>query len=237
MDLVRTVPRPCWQFAITLLLGTVPGTVVAQSDASALRPADSATIEPASWAWGSERAIIEVVEFTDFGCTYCARFDSESFGTLFTEYVELGKARWVFVPFASGRFPGASEATAFAICASEQGRDISSLRGMLFDRQAEWSSANTGATLRAYATELGLDARAYMECASSEQTTARIRENGRRATAAGVRGTPSIFVDGFPVMGALPTDFYRKLFDRTINRVQRGRRVSTSSTPLPASLP
>jgi hypothetical protein len=178
--------------------------------------------ETISWAWGSQRAIIEVVEFTDFGCPYCASFHTDSYGALFADYVETGKVRWVFVPFASGRFRGALEATLFAACGVEQGKDIASLRRLIFERQSEWLVGNAVATFAAYADEVGLIPAEYRACISSERTGDRIRENGRRALDAGVRGTPTLLVDGFPVMGALPIDFYRQLLDRTIERVSAG---------------
>ena len=172
--------------------------------------------EPISWAWGSERAIIEVVEFTDFACTFCAQFHTESYESLFAEYVATGKVRWVFVPFASGRFRGSEEALAFVVCAAEQGKDVASLRRMVFDRQGAWSGPNGSGAFKRFAEELNLAPETYDQCARSDETAGRIRENGRRAMEAGVRGTPQLFVDGFPLMGALPTEVYRRLFDEAI---------------------
>ena len=209
----------------------VPGSGAAAQDNTV------AASQPLSWAWGSERAIIEVVEFTDLGCGYCAQFHKDSYATLFSEYVETGKVRWIFAPFASGRFRGSFEATLFLACAAEQGKALSYLRSIMFDRQRDWSAGEVAEVLAGYVQELGLDQGQYSQCAASDEVRERLEENGRRAIAAGVRGTPTFLVQGFPVMGALPLDFFRAHLDRTIERVQRGRRVSSNSTPLPASRP
>lgn len=215
--LMKTTASRLVSVASTVLVAIafLPGVGVAQ-DGSA---PPSETI---SWAWGSQRAIIEVVEFTDFGCPYCASFHTDSYGALFTDYVETGKVRWVFVPFASGRFRGSLEATLFAACGAEQGKDIASLQRLIFERQSEWVLGSAAATFAAYADELGLIPAEYHACVSLERMGDRIRENGRRAVEAGVRGTPTLLIDGFPVMGALPIDFYRQLLDRWIERVSAG---------------
>ncbi len=209
----------------------VPGSAALAQDNS------EAPVQPLSWAWGSERAIIEVIEFADFGCGYCAQFHEDSYGALFSEYVETGKVRWVFAPFASGRFPGSLEATLFVACAAEQGKALPYLRSIMFDRQRDWSVGAVAEVLAGYVEELGLDQREYRQCVGGKEMRDRLQENGRRAVAAGVRGTPTFLVQGFPVMGALPLDFFRAHLDRTIERVQRGRRVSSNRTPLPASRP
>lgn len=230
MPFTMTTPRRC----MPILAGTVALSALLTSVAA---PLGAQSVDPLVWAWGSQRAIIEVIEFTDFGCGFCAQFHRESYGTLFTEYVETGKVRWVFVPFESGRFPGSLEATVFAACAAEQGRQMPYLRRLLFERQRQWMNGEAAAVLTGYAEEMGLDASDYAACTASSAVRDRVRENERRAREAAVRGTPTLLVDGFPLMGALPLDFYRAMFDRTIAGTQRGRRVSTSNTPLPASRP
>jgi len=236
-SLRRVHCKPLWGLCIALAACGWADAVMAQGQPPENPQGADTTDQAVSWAWGSDRAIIEIVEFTDFACTFCAKFHQDSYAELFSDYVATGKARWVFVPFASGRFRGSEDALAFAICSAEQGRDPASLRSLLFERREAWSRSDASKTLKGYADELGLDGERYTACSQSEDTAKRIRENGRRAREAGVRGTPQLFIEGFPVMGALPTAVYRRLFDQAIERVQRGRRVSTSSTPFPEPLP
>lgn len=204
-------------FAVSLAL--------ASASAAAAQSLEVNRHEPQSWTWGSARAPIEIIEFTDFGCGFCAEFHNETYTALFTEYVETGKARWIFVPFASGKFRGSFEATRFVACATEQGSALPSVRKLVFDRQSQWSTGNADRHTRGYAEELGLDMAAYDACFESDEVRKRIRENGLRAIEAGVRGTPTLFIHGFPVMGALPVFSYRAIIDRTIDRV-RGQRPS-----------
>lgn len=181
--------------------------------------------DPQSWTWGSARAPVEIIEFTDFGCGFCAQFHAETYATLFTEYVETGKVRWIFVPFASGKFRGSFEATRFVACAAEQGRALPTVRALVFERQSQWSTGDAERHVRGYAEELGLAMDTYDACFASQEVRNRIRENGLRAIEAGVRGTPTLFIQGFPVMGALPVFSYRAIIDRAVDRV-RGPGVS-----------
>src|SRR5690606_28569884 len=57
------------------------------------------------YAAGPADAPLTVVEFSDFGCPYCARFALESYPQLEREFVEGGMVRWVYVPFVMGNFP------------------------------------------------------------------------------------------------------------------------------------
>jgi hypothetical protein len=57
-------------------------------------------------------APVVVVEFSDFGCPYCARFALESLPVIEEEYIRTGQVRWQYVPFTMGIFPNGEEAAA-----------------------------------------------------------------------------------------------------------------------------
>ena len=47
----------------------------------------------------------------------------------------------------------------------------------------------------------------------------RIQENTRVGQAAGIRGTPAFFINGFPVNGAQPLDAFRDMLDMRLSRL------------------
>ncbi len=189
----------------------------------ALGVTPAAAQEPLSYTWGSDSAAVVVVEFLDLGCSACAEFHRESYASLFNEYVTTEQVRWTLVPFVSGQFPGSMEAAEAASCAAHQPGGLTLMVATLLDTQQEWMVApNRIDMFRRFAEELGLDGAALDACIRDHRTEAGIRTAGERARDLGVRVTPTFFMDGFPIPGALPLEFFRELFDKQIERNRRG---------------
>ena len=47
------------------------------------------------YAMGREDAPVTMVEFTDYQCPFCRRFEADSFAQLKKEYIDTGKVRFV----------------------------------------------------------------------------------------------------------------------------------------------
>ena len=54
---------------------------------------------------------------------------------------------------------------------------------------------------------------AVESCLDSSWAAERVERNRVRGVEAGVRGTPTYFIDGFPAMGAVPYGFVKRIFD------------------------
>lgn len=160
---------------------------------------------------GSVRAPVTVVEFADFGCRYCARFATEVYPRLADEFVTTGKVRWKYVPFVLGMFPNGDGAARAAECAAEQGKTaFGRMHDLLYARRPEWSgAADPAGSFRAYAAAAFLDEARFARCYGSEATGARLRASNELADQLGVRATPTFFVDGARVEGALPLEQFR----------------------------
>ncbi len=177
---------------------------------------DAAAARPAlGHERGSADAPVVVLELSDFGCKYCGRFARESYPQLVSEFVSTGKVRWKYVPFVLGMFPNGSEAARSAECAAQQ--DTTAFWGMhdkLFNTQSEWKAAGNPAMLfLKYADEIGADARAFAACYSDDAAADRTQEANRLADRLGVRVTPTFFVNGVRVEGALPVAEFRRLIE------------------------
>lgn len=160
---------------------------------------------------GSPTAPVTVVEFSDFGCPYCAKFALESLPQLQQEFIESGKVRWQYVPFELGIFPNGGEAARAGECAGEQDR-FWEMHDLLYQRQREWKASDTPETLfRGFAQALGLDVGRFASCYQENRPAERIALNNEVTTQLGVRATPSFLVNGRPVEGALPLEQFRML--------------------------
>lgn len=164
---------------------------------------------------GDREAPVVLIDFSDFGCPYCARFSTETYPTLEREYVRTGKVFFKYVPFVMGMFPHGQEAARAAECAAEQGR-FWPMHDLLYAHQAEWKRAREPAVaFGAYVDSLGLDHARFGACYArgSHPRTQRANE---AAHDIGVRVTPSFIVNGRPVEGALPLADFRRVLDAAL---------------------
>lgn len=169
-----------------------------------------------------DEAAVWVVEFSDFGCIYCARFHVEDYPLLHGEFVEPGDVAWKYVPVTIGGFPNAEEATAAGICAGDQG-EFAPMRDHLFEHREEWmGSEDPDGLLREYAAGLDLDLDAFDACYASDEPRERLQEMNELARRAGVSATPWFVVQGFPVRGLPPRDAFQEVLRDLIAEARAG---------------
>ncbi|MCF7872421.1 DsbA family protein, partial [Candidatus Woesearchaeota archaeon] len=70
---------------------------------------------------GEENAPVTIVEWSDFECPFCARFYSQTYNQIIKEYVDTGRANFVFKHFPLGFHAQAQKAAEASECAGEQG--------------------------------------------------------------------------------------------------------------------
>jgi len=164
---------------------------------------------------GSPLAPIVIVEFSDFGCPYCAEFARATFPAIDSEFVRTGKVYFKYVPFVIGIFPNALQAARASECAGEQSR-FWVMYDRLFSAQVEWKRERSPDALFAgYAASAGLDKSRFAGCYARAETHPGTMRADDAAEKLGVRVTPSFIVNGRPVEGALPlADFRRLLTNR-----------------------
>jgi protein-disulfide isomerase len=162
---------------------------------------------------GASRAAVTVLEFADFGCRYCASFATDAYPRLANEFVRTGKVRWKYVPFVLGMFPNGEQAARAAECAGEQGAGaFGRMHDQLYAGRADWENA-TGpdGLFRSYAGAAHLDTARFASCYASERPAERIRQSNALADRLAVRSTPTFFVNGYRIEGALPAEQFRAL--------------------------
>ena len=160
---------------------------------------------------GVTGAPVTVVEFADFACPYCARFALASYPTLAQEFVATGQVRWKYVPFVLGIFANGEQATRAAECAGEQGQAaFGKMHDELYVEQDVWKAApDPAAVFRSIARSAGLDGDRFASCLASDAPDRRIGASNALADQLGVRATPTFFVAGRRVQGALRAEDFR----------------------------
>lgn len=163
---------------------------------------------------GDPDAPIAIVEFSDFGCQYCNQFAQNTFPTLREEFIKTGKVQWKYVPYILGIFPNGDRAALAGECAAEQGEQAFwAMHDVLYDKQREWKSEGTGARelFARYAAELQLDRSRFLACYDQNRPAATIARNARLGQQLGVRATPTFFINGARVEGAIPLELFRQV--------------------------
>ena len=175
-------------------------------------PAQEIPIEELGFDFGSDDAPISVIEFSDYGCGYCRRFHTATFPTLMKDYIETGKVRWKYVTYVSGTFANSPAAAFVAECAGEQGH-FARLTHLLYERQPDWSRlGDPFPVFTEILREAGADPDRLQACIDEERPKARLRSGIVSGQRMGLRGTPHFLVDGVPVMGAQPLEWWVEFF-------------------------
>lgn len=165
---------------------------------------------------GNPSADVWVVEFADFGCSYCEKFHRETLPVFDSLYVDKGRVFWKFVPFTIGMFPHSAEAAETAICAAQQGKFFA-MHDLLYDNRKTWMKvSNVRKQMAEYATRVKLDPKRYQACITGKDVTLELQKNNALARTLMIRGTPTFFINGEIVPGALPTDVFVKGMDAVL---------------------
>lgn len=163
---------------------------------------------------GDPQAPVEIVEFGDYSCTFCAQFERETMPSVIEEWIESGRASYRFVAFDRSYFREGRDGARAAECAARQDA-FWPMHRLLYSRQDQWLGHGGGRErMRAWAVELGLDGGRFDACWQDDPSRPLLERNTELAHARGVRGTPMFFINGKPAVGALPYDLFRSLLDQ-----------------------
>jgi protein-disulfide isomerase len=161
-------------------------------------------------AKGPENAPVTIVEFSDFQCPFCSRLTP----TLKAVEEKYGnKVRLVFRQYPLPFHQNAEKAAEASLCALDQGK-FWELHDAMFGNQGELGVDQ----LKAKAASLGLNADKFNKCLDSGEKAAAIQADIKAGSAAGVSGTPAMFINGRFINGAVPLDNITTVIDDELRR-------------------
>lgn len=158
---------------------------------------------------------VEIVEFSDFQCPYCQRFFNESYKEIKAKYIDTGKVKLVFRHYPLPFHQNAQKAAEAFECAGKQGQAFA-YHDILFAKgQADGTGLNVS-DLKQYAKDLGLDQTKFNTCLDSGETAAIVKADLAEGQKIGVSGTPTFYIDGTPIVGALPFSNFASVIEEAL---------------------
>ena len=153
-------------------------------------------------AIGPENAPVTLVEFADFECPHCREF-SDDFPAIQQKFPQV---RLVYKDLPlSDIHPWAETAAIGARCAFVQSpAAFWKMHDAIFKNQDNITPGNAWEELNGFARDEGLDADAFKICMSSADARSAIDANRTDAATLGVSTTPTVYVNGRPVVGGDP---------------------------------
>lgn len=154
---------------------------------------------------GSNEAKVVIVEFSDFECPYCfqefpvVRQIIETYGD---------QINFIFRDFPIADHPYAQKAAEAGECAHEQGK-FWQMHDKMFINHDQLDDES----LKIYAQQVGLDTNQFNECLDSGKYKKEVENDYANGLAAGVTGTPTFFINGQIVEGAVPLEFFKQVID------------------------
>lgn len=147
--------------------------------------------------FGTSDAPVTIVAFTDFGCPYS---QDESYALEAIGRNTQNAVRVIMRDFPlTDLHPGADKAAVAGECASEQGKYAEMYR--ILNRS---SGEFTDESLLQAALDAGLDKKTYEQCVASGYYDDEVAGDIADGVAAGVTSTPTLFVNGVKIEGAVP---------------------------------
>jgi len=160
---------------------------------------------------GNADAPLTIVEFADFGCPY-SRTSSSVMRALAATYPD--KIRFIYRDFPLTELHAYAEtASEAAACAGDQ----DAFWGY-HDKLYQFQDSLTETSFEMIANQLNLDLPKFQVCLTSHKYASQIAEDFKAGLAAGVRGTPTFFLNGNRIAGAIPQNILEQVVQNVSER-------------------
>lgn len=177
---------------------------------------------------GPAAAVVTIVEYGDFQCPTCR----ELYPTLKALLAARKDVRVVFkdLPLVA-KHDWAMAAAVAGQCAYQQSNDgFWKLHDYFFENQEQLTAQTLDAKLEAFAGRAGLDAATFRACRQEKATQHKVEASLEEASALGLANTPTLFINGRPLVGAQPRQIIERLIDF---EAKLQRQLKEQGTPKP----
>jgi len=196
-----------------------PDSIKAENSKSSKLSLDTRNGSP---VLGDASSPVTIVEFGDYQCPFCKRWNETTKPAVVRNLIDAGKACLIYVDFPIIG-PDSLKVHAGSYCAEEQGL-YWQYHDFVYENQGHendgWANSKN---LKMLVNDLdGLDTELFNECLDSKKYVQRVNDNKNIAIDTGARSTPSFVIiapDGTaePIVGAQPYGAFKKAIDNMLS--------------------
>ena len=164
---------------------------------------------------GNPDAKVTLVEFSDFQCPFCRSFHVGAFQQIKKEYIDTGLVNFVYRDFPlTNIHPQAQIAAEAAECVGETSDELYfQMHDLIFSNTSLWSGNPDAESVLAQLAEDNLDVDISSCLADGLMTQEVVDDQAAAYNNYGVRPTPTTFVNGIPVVGALTFEEFQMVIE------------------------
>jgi protein-disulfide isomerase len=164
-------------------------------------------------ALGDDKAPVTIVEYASMTCPHCAHFQETTFQELKKRYIDTGKVRYILRDFPLDSLAGA--VFVFAHCAAKDDKEkYYSMIDTLFRQQRQWAVEKPLPPLMAIAKQAGFTEESFNACLTNQKAWDAMESVRQRAVKEfKVQSTPTFFINGTMVPGAVSIEEFAKVID------------------------
>ena len=157
---------------------------------------------------GNPAAPVTIIEFSDFQCPFCARVNP-TLDRIRQTYGE--RVKIVFKDYPLPNHPQAPKAAEAARCAAEQNK-FWEMHDAMFANQRALEVSSLKQTARA----IGLNGATFDQCLDSGKHEPTVRVGSDLGERMGVNSTPTLYINGRAVLGAMPFESFKQIIDEEL---------------------
>ena len=160
---------------------------------------------------GKKDAGVTIVEFSDFQCPFCSR-GAEIVTQIKKKYG--GKVKIAFKHFPLPMHHDARAVAEASMCVHEQNADkFWSFHDLVFKNQDKLDKAS----LEKFVKDVKADVKKYNECMDSKKFADYVKKDMEYGEKIGVKSTPTFFVNGQLISGAVPLETFSEIIDEELS--------------------
>jgi len=173
--------------------------------------------EQGNWTLGINDAKVTMEEYGDMECPFCVSNFSSVFPQIFKNYIATGKVKYVYHDFPLSFHAQAANAAIAVLCAGDQDK-FWQMHEAVFNNQDVWSAVDGLSAFDSIAKSLVLKMDDFDACLKAEKYKSQIDADYAGGILKGVDGTPTFFINGVEIMGAVPYETFAAAIDGALGK-------------------
>jgi len=166
---------------------------------------------------GNPTARVTIVEYSDFQCPFCGRAYKTIEEQVMKDYGDKVRLYYKNYPLTNIH-PWAEAAALASACARQQSPEAFwKMYDFLFQNQQDLNADNLKQKAESVIATAQLNVAAFDACFDNQTALPAVKADEEEANSIGVRSTPTFFINGRKLEGAVPYENFKTAIDQALN--------------------